>query len=102
MNRTICIFKNFFHIDCAGCGGTRMFLSILKLDFYQAFRYNPYVFILFILGIIYGIYFCIMKLLKKKVFVPNIKWLYVFLILTFLFMILRNLPGFEFLLPTEV
>ena len=43
-----------------------------------------------------------MKLLKKKVYIPNIKWLYVFLVMTFLFMLFRNLPGFEFLLPTEV
>lgn len=100
--RTICIFKNLFDIECAGCGGTRMFMALFKLDFYQAFRYNPYIFSLLVLGSLYGIYFVIMKLMKKKVYVPSIKWLYVFLITTILFMVLRNLPGFEFLLPTEV
>lgn len=100
--KTICLFKNLFDIECAGCGGTRMFMSLLKLDFYQAFRYNPYVFLLLIVGILYGLYFIIMKVLKKKVYVPGIKWLYVFLVMTFLFMLFRNLPGFEFLLPTEV
>ena len=100
--KTICLFKNLFDIECAGCGGTRMFMSLLKLDFYQAFRYNPYVFLLLIVGILYGFYFIIMKVLKKKVYVPNIKWLYVLLVMTFLFMLFRNLPGFEFLLPTEV
>lgn len=100
--KTICLFKNLFDIECAGCGGTRMFMSLLKLDFYQAFRYNPYVFLLLIVGILYGLYFIIMKLLKKKAYIPNIKWLYVFLVMTFLFMLFRNLPGFEFLLPTEV
>ena len=101
-NRTVCVFKNLFDIECAGCGGTRMFLSILKLDFYQAFRYNPYVFSLLVIGGIYVLYALIMKCLKKKIFIPNIKWLYVFLFTTFLFMILRNIPGFEFLLPTDV
>ena len=48
-SRTVCVFKNLFDIECAGCGGTRMFLSILKLDFYQAFRYNPYVFSLLVI-----------------------------------------------------
>ena len=101
-SRTICIFKNLFDIDCAGCGGTRMFLSLLKLDFYQAFRYNPYVFSLLVIACLYVIYVIVMKLFKKKVYKPSIKWLYVFLVLTFLFMLVRNLPGFEFLLPTEV
>lgn len=101
-SRTVCVFKNLFDIECAGCGGTRMFLAILKLDFYQAFRYNQYVFSLLVVGCIYGIYFIIMKFLKKKVFIPNMKWLYVFIFTTFLFMILRNTPGFEFLLPTKV
>ena len=100
--RTICFFKSLFDIDCAGCGGTRMFISLLKLDFYQAFRYNPYVFSLLVLVGGYFGYAIIMKLLKKKIYKPNIKLLYVFLGLTFLFMILRNMPGFEFLLPTEV
>lgn len=98
-SRTVCVFKNLFDIECAGCGGTRMFLSIFRLDFYQAFRYNPYVFSLFVVGCIYVI---LMKLFKKKIYKPNIKWLYVFLFTTFLFMILRNTPGFEFLLPTKV
>lgn len=100
--KTICLFKNLFDIECAGCGGTRMFLSILKLDFYQAFRYNPYAFSLLVIGGIYVLYALIMKCLKKKIFIPNIKLLYVFLFTTFLFMILRNIPGFEFLLPTDV
>ena len=43
-HKTICIIKNLFGIDCAGCGATRMFGALLKLDFYQAFRYNPFMF----------------------------------------------------------
>lgn len=100
--KSICGFKNLFGIHCAGCGGTRMFMALFRLEFYQAFRYNPYIFILLILGILYGIYIIIMKILKKKICIPNIKWLYVFLVIAVLFMILRNISGFEFLLPTEV
>ena len=99
---TICGFKNLFGIDCAGCGGTRMFIALFKLDFYQAFRYNPFIFSLIILGIIYAVYAIVMKLLKKKFYVPSIKWLYVLLIAAVIFMVLRNIPGLEFLLPTEV
>lgn len=32
---------------CPGCGISRMFLSMAKLDFVQAFSYNPVVFCLF-------------------------------------------------------
>ena len=100
--KSICAFKNLFDIDCAGCGGTRMFISLIHLDFYQAFRYNPFLFSLIVLGIIYVIYVVTMKLLKRKFLVPNIKWLYVLLVAAAVFMVLRNIPGLEFLLPTEV
>ena len=101
-HKTICIIKNLFGIDCAGCGTTRMFKAILSLDFYQAFRYNPFMFSLICVSLLYLIYVIIMKLLKKKIWFPKVNSLYVFLVLIILFMILRNVPGFEFLLPTEV
>ena len=52
----ICPIKNIFNIYCAGCGTTRMIISLLNLDFYQAFRYNPLMFILGIVFLIYVIY----------------------------------------------
>lgn len=45
-----CVFLKIFGIPCPGCGMTRAFLSLLKLDFYSAAKYNiliffmPYVF----------------------------------------------------------
>ena len=45
-----CVFLKIFGILCPGCGMTRAFLSLLKLDFYNAVKYNivvffmPYVF----------------------------------------------------------
>ena len=45
-----CVFFKIFGIPCPGCGMTRAFLSLLKLDFYSAAKYNiliffmPYVF----------------------------------------------------------
>ena len=51
-----CIYRKLFNIYCPGCGVTRMIKSILKFDFYQAFRYNPLCFILFIISIPYFIY----------------------------------------------
>ena len=46
-----CVFLDTFGVVCPGCGMTRAFLSVLKLDFCQAAKYNvviffmPYVFL---------------------------------------------------------
>ena len=37
---SLCPIKNLFGISCPGCGLTRGFICILKLDFYGAYRYN--------------------------------------------------------------
>lgn len=45
-----CVFLKIFGLPCPGCGMTRAALSLLKLDFYSAAKYNiliffmPYVF----------------------------------------------------------
>ena len=60
-----CLFKEFFGINCPGCGMSRALWSALKLDFGAAFSYHPMVFTLPVLYL----YF----LLGGKVF--NKKWL---------------------------
>ena len=39
-----CLYKHFFGIECPGCGMTRAFISLIKLDFKKAFSYHPMVF----------------------------------------------------------
>ena len=41
-----CFFHKITGFYCPGCGITRMLLSLLHLDFYQAFRWNPFLFLL--------------------------------------------------------
>ena len=41
-----CYIHEITGLYCPGCGITRMLISILNLDFYKAFRYNPFLFIL--------------------------------------------------------
>ena len=41
-----CVFHEVTGLYCPGCGISRMLISILKFDFYQAFRYNPLLFIM--------------------------------------------------------
>jgi hypothetical protein len=35
-----CIFLRFFNFECAGCGMTRAYLSLLSFDFCSAFKCN--------------------------------------------------------------
>ncbi len=97
-----CLFYEITGYYCPGCGITRLLFSLLKLDFYQAFRYNP---LIFILIIITGIYLLVKFILKKfmniSIEIPNYVY-YILLIILIIFGILRNIPMFDFLSPTEL
>jgi hypothetical protein len=41
LHRSICIFYNITGVPCPGCGMTRSFMSLLKLDFKSSFNYHP-------------------------------------------------------------
>lgn len=97
-----CFYQELFNITCAGCGFTRMLKSIYYLDFYQAFRYNPLMFILLIISIIIIIINITRYLLNKKKIKISYKVLFYIAVLLIIYMILRNIPGLEFLKPTEV
>ncbi len=40
LNSSLCLVNYIFGIKCFGCGMTRAFISILKLDFLEALEYN--------------------------------------------------------------
>ena len=48
-----CLFKLIFGIPCFGCGITRAYLSLLKLDLVAAFRFNPMFWSVLILVLLY-------------------------------------------------
>ncbi|MBR3660332.1 MAG: DUF2752 domain-containing protein [Bacilli bacterium] len=97
-----CPWKTNFNIDCAGCGSTRMFKSLFELDLYQAFRFNPFMFCLLIIGIIYLIYYIICKIKHKKYYkIKDRDWL-ILLGLVIAFTIMRNISIFSWLKPTIV
>lgn len=97
-----CPWKVAFNIDCAGCGATRMTKALLALDFYQAFRFNPLIFTLFVLAILYGLYVGLCKILKKNYYKLNVKWAYALIVVLVVFTVLRNTSLFGFLKPTIV
>ncbi len=75
---------------------TRVILSLLRLDGVQAFRYNPLVFILLPLYVMYFI------TQKKQMNRTSNGIMAVMLIVTLAFGLLRNIPIFDFLAPTEI
>ena len=97
-----CLIHKITGLYCPGCGISRMLISIFHFDFYQAYRYNPWLFILLILFILYQI----LKLITSKLSTKELKlnnYFYIgILIFTLAFRILRNLPYFSYLIPTVV
>ena len=97
-----CIFHFLTNLYCPGCGITRMFLSIFRLNFYQAFRYNQLIFIVlpfivFILvNYIYSLKYKKIPLIKK---IPEFVW-YIFIVVFILFGIIRNI--FPYFAPTKI
>ena len=96
-----CVFHELTGLYCPGCGITRLLFSLLELNFFQAFRSNPLVFILLILIILYLILKQILKRFNINLTIPNYIY-YFLLIIVILFGILRNIPGFEFLTPLKL
>lgn len=97
-----CPIKTITGFYCPGCGITRMLLSLLKLDFYQAFRFNPLLFIclpFFGMYYLYDLYNTYKNREPKfKKFEPII-W-YSLITIFLVYGILRNIPMFDFLAPT--
>lgn len=100
-----CIFNKITHFYCPGCGVTRMIISLIKMNFYQAFRYNPLLF----LSLPFILFFSIDVLCKwfkdkenylyKKI--SEKTWISL-LIMVIIYGILRNIPYFSYLKPTII
>lgn len=100
-----CTIYELTGLYCPGCGMTRAVISLLNLDFYQAFRYNAFsIFLLPLLGIylLTELYSWVFE--KENVlFTKTPEWIFiVIVIMLILFGILRNFSAFSFLAPTKV
>lgn len=99
-----CWFYEITGWYCPGCGISRMLLSICAGDFYQAFRYNPLLFILLPFAIVLFVNWIYAEYSGKKSWykeIPEWVWIALAIVLT-VYGVLRNLPAFGFLAPTLV
>ena len=93
-----CIFKKLFNISCPGCGLTRSFRALLRLDIITSFKYNifgPILFIIIIIGIIFLIKDIIKnedKTIKYTYRILN-KYYYIVIICLIISMIINNIRG---------
>ncbi len=78
-----CPIKFFTGICCPGCGMTRAFLSILRLDFEAAFYYHPAIFIMPLAAVIF--------IMKKKINPTVVRVLLILFILILLVIYLYRL-----------
>lgn len=96
-----CQFKKITGYYCPGCGITRMIKALFCFDFYQAFRFNPLVFI----SLPFIIFFYLESIFTKKEplynRIPNKIWV-VIIIIFIVYGFLRNIPYFDYLIPTVV
>ena len=94
-----CLINEYTGLYCTGCGMARCLRSILELNFYNAFRYNPLAFILLPIFTIYLILSMISFIVSGKNVINkyiNSKIFIVIIVIIALFTILRNIPIYPF------
>ena len=96
-----CLFHLLTGLYCPGCGISRMFISILHLDFLNALRYNSMVMFLspFLLVLLFQVLFSYVKTGSKKLSKRQTVAVWIMAGLLLLFGILRNIPQLDMLRP---
>lgn len=96
-----CVFHRLTGLYCPGCGISRMCISILRLDFLSALRYNSMVILLIPVFLFLGIQLVVryVRTGSKQLTKGQQIVFCIMAILLMLFGILRNLPSFSFLCP---
>lgn len=97
-----CVIHLTTGLYCPGCGATRMIYALLKLDFYQAYRYNQLLFLTLPFSITLIINYIYASIKNKEPWykkIPLTIWS-VIIIIVILYGILRNI--FPYLAPTKI
>jgi hypothetical protein len=100
-----CPLHELFGVNCPGCGLSRMLFSIMELKFYQAFRYNPLMFIYLPIIALMALDFIVAYIHERKTKVirkvPVFVW-GIMITVALVFGVVRNIEPFTFLAPIEL
>lgn len=103
IDKPICQIYRLTGLSCPTCGVTRMLTELVtNFDLYQAFRYNPLMFVLLPYMLVIGIIQTISYLKHGKFTKHYDKILSSIVIIVIAFGILRNIPMLYWLLPTKI
>jgi len=95
----VCIFHEMLGIYCPGCGGTRMAVEIIRGNFYQAFRYNMFIFLTFPILFVIFLKQSYMYIMHNKLILWLDKFLIWYAIGLVIFGVLRNIEMFKWMAP---
>lgn len=98
----VCPTKRYLDIECPGCGGTRMIISLLHGDIYQAFRYNPFIMITMPIMFLITVQQMLLFIIKGTFSSWLDKVLITYAITLFMFGVVRNISMLDFLKPTII
>ncbi len=67
--RSFCMLNNIFGIECIGCGFSRAFFNLSRLNILEAIQFNKMIIVLgplFILGYLYEFFHAIKSIIEVK------------------------------------
>jgi hypothetical protein len=95
-----CLFHTLTGLYCPGCGGTRAVYQLLHGHVLSALHDNALFVLALVALTVWGARFAVRKLRNQQtVFQLHPKTLWMLLVVTLIFTVLRNLPAFSWLSP---